>query len=100
MDSVIGIVVEIDLLTTKLKTPDTKKVFMPNWSLMQSSIINHSACASRRIEVVVSVSHDDDIEEAEAVLRRVIAQQPFYASTPEASVGVNTRGDFGQNILV
>ena len=82
MNSVIGTVVEIDLLTTKLKTPDAMKVLMPNGSLMQSSVINHSAYPSRRIEVVVGVAYDDDIEKAESVIRNVIARQPFLYVYP------------------
>ena len=53
-------VVEIDLLTTEIKTPDVKRVLMPNGSLMQSSVINHSAYASPRTEVVGGVSYDDN----------------------------------------
>ena len=34
VNSVIGTVMEIDLLTTELKTPDAKKVLIPNGSLM------------------------------------------------------------------
>ena len=80
--SVIGTVVEIDLLTTELKTPDAMKVVMPNGSLMQSSVINHSVYPSRRIEVVVGVAYDDDIEKAESVIRNVIARQPFLYVYP------------------
>ena len=77
MNSVIGTVVEVDLLATEFKTPDAKKVVMPNGSLMQSSVINHSAYPSRRIEVVVGVAYNDDIEKAQSVIRDVIARQPF-----------------------
>jgi len=60
VNSVIGMVVEINLLTTELKIPDVKRVLMPNGSLMQSSVINHSAYASRRTEVVGGVSYNDN----------------------------------------
>lgn len=69
MNSVIGTVVEIDLLNAKIKTPAVKKALMAYGSLMQSSVINHSASASLSIEAVVGVSYDDDIEEAEVVTR-------------------------------
>ena len=60
----ISAVVEIDLLMTELKTSDANKVVMPNGALMQSSVINHSAYPSRRIDVAVDVSYDDDIHQA------------------------------------
>ena len=46
---------------------------MPKGSLMQSSVINHSAYPSQRIEMVVGVAYDDDIEKAESVIQDVIA---------------------------
>ena len=98
--SVIGTVMEIDLLTTELKTPDAKKVVIPNGSLMQSSVVNYSAYPSRRIEFLVGISYDDDIEKAETIIREVIAQQSFCLNDPEAVVGADNLGDFGQNILV
>ena len=82
VNSVIATVVEVDLLTTELKTPEAKRVVMPNGSLMQSSVINHSVYPSRRIEVVVGVAYDDDIEKAESVIRDVIARQPFLYVYP------------------
>ena len=72
---------------------------MPNGSLMQSSVINHSAYSSRKIEVIVGVSYDDDIDEAEAVNRDSIVRHRFCLSTPEAIAGVDSHSEFGQNIL-
>ena len=100
VNSVIGTVMEIDLLTTELKTPDAKKVVIPNGSLMQSNVVNYSAYPSRRIEFLVGISYDDEIETAEAIIRQVIAQQTYCLTDPEAVVGADNLGDFGQNILV
>jgi small conductance mechanosensitive channel len=100
VNSVIGTVMEIDLLTTELKTPDTKKVVIPNGSLMQSSVVNYSAYPSRRIEFLIGISYDDDINKAETIIWEVIAQQSFCLTDPEAVVGADNLGDFGQNILV
>ena len=96
----IGTVMEIDLLTTELKTPDAKKVLIPNGSLMQSSLINYSAYPSRRIDFLVGISYDDDIEKAERIIREVIEQQNFCLKDPEPVVGADNLGDFGQNVLV
>ena len=100
VNSVIGTVMEIDLLTTELKTPDAKKVLIPNGSLMQSSLINYSAYPSRRIDFLVGISYDDDIEKAERIIREVIEQQNFCLKDPEPVVGADNLGDFGQNVLV
>ena len=96
VNSVIGTVMEIDLLTTELKTPDAKKVLIPNGSLMQSSLINYSAYSSRRIDFLVGIFYDDDIEKADRIIREVIEQQNFYLKDPEPVVGADNLGDFGQ----
>src|SRR6056300_1664792 len=62
---IIGTVMEIDLLTTELKTPDARKAVLPNGQLMQSSVINYSTYAARRIEFLIGVSYDDDVSIAE-----------------------------------
>ena len=49
--------------------------------------------------MVVGVSYDGNIEEAEAVIRDCIRQQ-ICLSAPEAIVGVASHGDFGQNTFV
>ena len=100
VNSVVGTVMEIDLLTTELKTPDAKKVLIPNGSLMQSSLINYSAYPSRRIDFLVGISYDDDIEKAERIIREVIELQNFCLKDPEPLVGADNLGDFGQNVLV
>ena len=100
VNSVIGTVMEIDLLTTELKTPDAKKVLIPNGSLMQSSLINYSAYPSRRIDFLVGISYDDDIEKAERIIREIIERQNFCLKDPEPVVGADNLGDFGQNVLV
>ena len=100
VNSMVGTVMEIDLLTTELKTPDSKKVLIPNGSLMQSSLINYSAYPSRRIDFFVGISYDNDIEKAERVIREVIKLQDFCLKDPEPVVGADNLGDFGPNILV
>jgi small conductance mechanosensitive channel len=40
-------------------------------------LINYSAYPSRRIDFLVGISYDDDIEKAERIIREVIEQQNF-----------------------
>ena len=100
VDGVVGTVMEIDLLTTELKTPDARKAVLPNGQLMQSSVINYSTYPARRIEFVVGVSYDDDVSQAERIILDVIATFPFCLADPAPVVGADALGDFGQNILV
>lgn len=100
VEGIIGTVMEIDLLTTELKTPDARKAVLPNGQLMQSSVINYSTYKARRIEFIVGISYDDDVSVAEQVILDTLSQFGFCHTDPAPVVGADNLGDFGQNILV
>lgn len=97
---IVGTVMEIDLLTTELKTPDARKAVLPNGQLMQSSVINYSTYAARRIEFLIGVSYDDDVSVAEQAILDVLGQFSFCHTDPAPVIGADNLGDFGQNIMV
>jgi small conductance mechanosensitive channel len=53
---VAGVVEEIHVFTTQLRTPDNKTVIIPNAKLMGDNIINYSAKGSRRVDLLIGVS--------------------------------------------
>ena len=61
-----GVVVEVGILTTEMKTPDNIKIILPNSAIMGGSITNVSAHPTRRVDMVVGVSYGDDLNKANA----------------------------------
>ena len=59
---VSGSVKEIKLLHTILVTPDNKVVTIPNKTVFSSSITNYSAMDTRRIDMVMGIDYDSDVE--------------------------------------
>ena len=57
-----GGVEEVQILTTTLKTADNKRITVPNGQIMDSIITNYSANDTRRVDMVIGVSYDDDID--------------------------------------
>ena len=53
-----GTIKEINMTYTKLATADNKIISIPNSAVVAAQIINYSAEATRRVEVVVSASYD------------------------------------------
>ncbi len=53
---------EIWIFNTTLLTPDKKRVIIPNSDIANGSMINYSAEPKRRVDLVVWVSYDDDID--------------------------------------
>ena len=53
-----GTVQAIKILQTEIVTPDNKVIFIPNGSLANSSIVNYSKKATRRVDFKFRVSYD------------------------------------------
>ncbi len=59
---------DIYIFNTLLLTGDKKSVLIPNSDIISSSIINYSSERKRRIDLVIGISYDDDIDKAKKVL--------------------------------
>lgn len=61
---VSGTVQQINILQTKLNTPDNKAVYIPNGELSSAKITNFSAEPDRLLVIPLSIGYGDDIEQA------------------------------------
>jgi len=95
-----GKVKEIGILATILATPDNQKVILPNGALMNSKIINANAYPTRRIDLVASISYNDDVDQARDVLRAILAAHPKVLNDPESVVEVLEMADSSVNLVV
>lgn len=67
-----GTVVEISIFYTKLLTLDNKTVVVPNGVLANSSLTNVTNADKRMVNLVFSISYDDDIKQAKEVIRKTV----------------------------
>jgi small conductance mechanosensitive channel len=95
-----GLVEEIQVFTTVLKTPDNKKVIVPNSGIMGGNITNYSAHATRRVDWVFGVSYHDDIDRVKATIQRVIAADPRIHQEPAPAILLSSLGDSSVNFTV
>lgn len=95
-----GTVDEIQLFTTILKTPDNKKVIVPNGKLSGDNVINYTAMPTRRLDLVFGVAYSDEIEKVKRVLLRVAGEDPRIHKDPAPMVAVNSLGDSSVNVLL
>lgn len=58
----MGKVVEVNLRDTVIKTFQGKMVIIPNKDVFQSAIENYSLLGKRRLDLVVGISYNDDLE--------------------------------------
>jgi len=89
-----GEVVEIGIRSTRIKTRDDILITIPNAILANSKIINESAPIPRfRIRVPVGVAYGSDLEEVEAVLLAVAADNVNIVKEPAPRVRMRQFGN-------
>lgn len=95
-----GMVEEISILFTILRSPDNKKVILPNSTVMNGNIINFSAFPTRRLDLTVGVSYADDVERVRAELEALLAADSRVLPDPAPVVALHSFGDSSVNFVV
>ncbi len=81
-----GYVQEISVFYTMLLTGDEKTISIPNGTLSNSSITNISKSGRRRLDVVVDIAYDADLQKAKKVLLEVAEQSGHYLKSDPPAV--------------
>ena len=95
-----GSVVEVQILTTVLKTGDNKTVIVPNGQVMDSIITNYSANDTRRVDMVVGVSYSDDLDKVRSTLEELVAAEDRVLDEPACTIAVSELADSSVNFVV
>ncbi len=95
-----GVVEEILIFSTKMKSPDNKQLFVPNGSILSGTIVNYSAKAQRRVDMVFGCGYGDDIRQAKALLEKIVTDNPLVLADPAPTIGVLELGDNSVNFAV
>ena len=97
---IAGYVEKIGLFTTTVKTFDNRRVTLPNSTVFGSNMINYSVFDKRRLDLIVSIAYEDDLDSAKAVIEKVLDNSQRVLSAEGYLVGVESFGEYGVNILV
>lgn len=97
---VIGSVEDMQILTTVLTTGDNKRVIVPNSQIMGSIITNYSSNDRRRIDLVVGVSYDDDIDKVRDELKALVAADDRILDDPACLIAVSELADSSVNFVL
>ncbi len=97
---VSGTVKNVGIFQTELTTPDNRHVIVPNSEITSQPITNYSAFDTRRIDLIIGVSYDDDLKKAREVIERVIQAHEKVLDDPEPSIMVLELADSSVNIAV
>ncbi len=94
-----GMVEDIGLFITKLRTFEGVVVYMPNGSIWGNDVQNFSQARSRRADLTFGIGYGDDMGEAIRAIRAVLAEDERVLAEPEPMVVVDALGDSSVDLL-
>jgi small conductance mechanosensitive channel len=97
---VAGVVEQVQIFTTQLKTPDNKTIIIPNANVTGGTITNYSAKDTRRVDMVIGVGYGDDLKRVREVLEEILAKDDRILDDPAPTIGVLELGDNSVNFAV
>ena len=95
-----GVVEEVQIFSTQLKTPDNKTVIIPNGGITSGNIVNYSAKPTRRIDLVIGVGYTADLKQTKAILTDIVNRHELVLKDPEATIAVSELADSSVNFVV
>lgn len=95
LESISGIVDEIQIMNTTLHTPDNKMIVVPNSHFTTNNIVNYTSADMRRVDLTFQISYSDDISQAKAILKELADNSPLVLSSPKPLIGVKEHAASG-----
>jgi len=97
---VFGVVEAIQIFTTQLKTADNKTVIVPNAKLTDDNIVNWTVKGTRRVDMVMGIGYDDDIDKARKLMAEIIAEDDRILKDPAPLIALSELADSSVNFVV
>jgi small conductance mechanosensitive channel len=95
-----GTVEEIRIFMTLFRTADNVRVCIPNSQITQGVIKNYSTTGTRRIELLVNCSYDDDLKSVKQFLESLLAADSRILTEPKPTVVVNDLAEGGVQLAL
>ncbi|MCF4098871.1 mechanosensitive ion channel family protein [Maritalea mediterranea] len=87
-DGINGVVKQVGLFATQMRTVDGKFLFAPNSKIWNATIVNFNREMTRRVDFKVGIAYDADIAKAREVLLETAAADDRVLKVPEPVVYV------------
>ena len=94
-----GTVEEIGIFNTSLRTPDNKRIIIPNGNMSSSCVMNYSAFPERRGDLVFTISYSADLDHVRSVITEVLKQEDYVLQDKDIFVGVKAYGDSSVELM-
>lgn len=99
VSGVMGSVSEISIFATTLLTGDNKTVIVANADVTGGNITNFSTEPTRRVDLVVGVAYDSNIEQVKNELKALADADERILKDKDVTIGVVELGDSSINLV-
>ena len=96
----MGVVEQIGIFTTQMRTGDNKEVIVPNGQIFGGTITNYSKRETRRVDMVFGIGYGDDIRKAKEIITGIIEADERILKDPAPLVAVGELADSSVNFNV
>ena len=94
---IMGTVESMTLVSTSIITADNRMMVVPNNSIWGNIITNVTHSNTRRVDMTFGIGYNDNIEQAEQVMNKILAAHPLVLQDPAPAVTVNELADSSVN---
>ena len=95
-----GEVVKIEMMYTTLRTYDNKEIMIPNSRLTNNNITNYFVREERRVDIVVPIAYNEDIDKAKSIITNVICSDDRVIKDKNNKVFVKTMNESSVDLTV
>lgn len=95
-----GKIAEITMRTTRLRTRNNTWVIIPNESVINHILVNHSTNGETRLEVPVGIAYKEDIASARKVLLEAVGKLELIVKSPPPKVVVKALGSSSVDLII
>ncbi|MCE4603129.1 MAG: mechanosensitive ion channel family protein [Desulfurococcales archaeon] len=88
-----GVVVGINIFSTRIRTWDGPIVRIPNNTVFNEIITNYVRMRARRVEIAIGVHYDTDIDKAIETVKRLMESHPLCLVNPSPEAFVDQYAD-------
>lgn len=94
-----GVVEDIHITHTRLRTGDNKVIYIPNGSLSADSIVNYSTKDTRRVDLTFSIAYSNDFEKAKKIVLDLCQAHELILKDPAPFVRVSEHSASSINLV-
>ncbi|MEM9657042.1 MAG: mechanosensitive ion channel family protein, partial [Planctomycetota bacterium] len=96
---VTGAIHGMNIVSTTFRTFDNQTIHVPNNEIWGNVITNITANDQRRVDMEFGIGYDDDLEQAERIIREVVEENELVLDDPEPMIAMHELGDSTVNIV-